>query len=263
MHRRDFLTLGLSAMAAPALTSCLYPDDAPPTLRESPRFTARPGMPSVAATPGLSPLDLASGRDGLLYVPQGYSPDTPLPLLVGLHGSGGSSADWSGYFARAEARGMVFLAPDSRYNTWNVGGMHWSDDVDFVDRALAHTFERCRIDPARVALAGYSDGASCALWLGLINGDLFGHLIVYSPGFLLLTPTPVGQPLVFVSHGTLDSVFPVDVTRNQIVPDLRDAGYDVTYQEFEGGHVVPAATADASLDWFLGTAPSAAPTGTR
>jgi predicted esterase len=35
------------------------------------------------------------------------------------------------------------------------------------------------------------------------------------------------------------------------VPALRDAGLDVTYMEFDGGHEVPPAIAAAGLDWFL------------
>ncbi len=261
--RRDFLKLGLSALAAPALTSCLYPDVAETARRTSARLTARPGIPALAATPGQTRLGLSSGRDGYLYVPLGYSPDTPLPLLIGLHGAGGSSDSWSSYVARAEARGMVLLAPDSRYQTWNVAGIHWDVDVDFLDAALAHTFERCRIDPARIALAGFSDGASFALWAGLVNGDLFTHLVAYSPGMLVTSPTPVGKPAIFVSHGTLDPVIPVTVSKDQIVPYLRDAGYDVTFQQFDGEHVVPAVVSETALDWFFGIAPPPAASAGR
>jgi len=258
LNRRAFIGRGAAAVAAglagPAVTACLGPAPELST-RASPRLTARPLAPTVTATPGLTRLGLASGRDGLLYVPQGYSSDTAWPLVVGLHGAGGSSDDWSSYLTRAEQRGMVFMAPDSRYGSWNVAGYAWGADADFVDAALAHTFQRCRIDPARVALAGFSDGASCALWLGLINGDLFTHVIAYSPGLLILGASAVGKPPIFISHGSLDQVFPVTVTRDQIVPQLRDAGYDVTYLEFAGDHAVPAAVSEAALDWFFGAAP--------
>jgi predicted esterase len=36
-----------------------------------------------------------------------------------------------------------------------------------------------------------------------------------------------------------------------IVPELRNAGYDVTYREFDGGHEVPAEISEEALDWFL------------
>jgi predicted esterase len=84
------------------------------------------------------------------------------------------------------------------------------------------------IDPARVAIGGFSDGASYALSLGLTNGDLFSHVLAFSPGFM----APAGQegsPRIFVSHGTRDAVLPIDRCSRRIVPTLRRAGYDVAY----------------------------------
>jgi predicted esterase len=47
-------------------------------------------------------------------------------------------------------------------------------------------------------------------------------------------------------------VLPVSASRDVIVPSLRGAGYAVTYQEFNGGHTVPAEISEAALDWFVG-----------
>jgi phospholipase/carboxylesterase len=249
MSRRDFLKVGLiGSLAGPALLSC---GDSATEPESNPRLTARPGTPTVTPTTGLSELGLASPRDGLLYVPESYSPDVPAPLFIGLHGAGGSADDWVSYPERAEARGMVFLAPDSRSTTWDVVRSRYGPDVEFLDRALRHTFERCRIDPERIALGGFSDGASYALSLGVSNGDLLTHLVAYSPGFLRPVDPIVGRPRVYVSHGTQDAVLPVAVSRDGIVPTMRDADYDVTYQEFAGGHGVPSGIAESSLDWFL------------
>jgi predicted esterase len=185
-------------------------------------------------------------------VPESYTPDTPVPLWVGLHGAGGSSTTWRSYYERAESRGIVLLAPDSRFRTWDVvaqGG--FGPDVQFLDRALEHTFARCRVDPSRIALAGFSDGASYALSLGLPNGELFTHLVAYSPGLIVLGYAHPRALPIFVSHGTLDTVLPVENTRDSIVPTLRAQGDDVTYREFEGSHGVPAEISEAALDWFL------------
>jgi phospholipase/carboxylesterase len=253
VSRRDFVKTGLSVLAAPVLAGCGFgftdpePGDNTPT---SPRLSARPGSPTETPTTGLSSLGFASGRDGVLYVPASYSPDTPLPLLVGLHGAGGEGRNWESYYARAEARGMVFLAPDSRDYTWDLILGRFGADVEFLDGALRYTFERCNIDPARIALAGFSDGATYSLSLGSSNGDLFSHLVAYSPGYWGTTER-VGMPLVYISHGTEDQVLPVVLSRNTIVPSMEGAGYDVTYEEFQGGHEVPAAISESALDWFL------------
>jgi predicted esterase len=169
----------------------------------------------VEPTVGLSDLGLELLRDGLLYVPESYSPDTPAPLFIGLHGAGGAASNWESYPDRAEARGMIFLAPDSRFSTWDV-------------------------------IRG-----KYALSLGLVNGDLFSHLVAYSPGFYVNADPPVGKPRVYVSHGAWDNVLPVTTSRNMIVPTLSSTDYDVTYEEFDGGHEVPAAISESALDWFL------------
>lgn len=247
MSRRDFVLAGLTAAALPCALGC--GDGGPGT--GGPRLSAQPGAPTIDATTGLTKLGLASGRDGYLYVPTTYNPAVTMPLFVALHGAGGSSEGWESYHARAEARGMVLLIPESRASTWDVILDGFGPDVAFVDRALQFTFDRCRIDPARVALGGFSDGASYALSLGVSNGDLFTHLVAYSPGFMEAEDPIVGLPKVFVSHGTSDPILPVTTSRDTIVPTLRDDGYDVTYTEFAGGHTVPAEISEAALDWFL------------
>jgi len=110
-------------------------------------------------------------------------------------------------------------------------------------------FSSCAIDPSRVTLGGLSDGATYALALGLLNGDLFTQLVAFSPGFL----KPVdrrGKPRVFVSHGTRDTVLNINVGGRGIVRQLTDEGYDVTYREFDGGHEVPVAIAREAFAWL-------------
>jgi phospholipase/carboxylesterase len=110
----------------------------------------------------------------------------------------------------------------------------------------------CRIDPSRIALGGFSDGASYALSIGVSNGRLFSHLVAYSPGFIWAADPLVGKPAIFVSHGTHDQVLPVAETRTRMVPNLREAGFEVRYEEFDGGHSIPASISEMALDWFLG-----------
>jgi predicted esterase len=254
ISRREFVISSLSALAAPTVLGCWATTEPEPEPDPSgARLTARPGSPTVTPTIGLSDLAIDGGPSGILYVPDSYAPDTPTALFVGLHGAGGSSADWQSYHARAEARGMIFLATDSSASTWDLLRFdRFGADVDALDRALQYTFDRCRIDPTRIALGGFSDGASYALSLGVSNGDVLSHLVGYSPGFLRLSSSTVGNPRIYVSHGQSDPILPVTASRDSIVPRLREAGYDVTYEEFDGGHEVPAAISESALDWFLG-----------
>jgi phospholipase/carboxylesterase len=147
---------------------------------------------------------------------------------------------------------MILLAPTSRGPTWDVivGRGRYGPDITAIDRALEKVFSRYAVDPMRVAVGGYSDGASYALSLGITNGDLFTHVLAFSPGFL----APAGQtgsPRIFISHGRGDRWLPIDRCSRRIVPQLERLGYDVCYQEFEGGHVVPPEIGQAATDWFI------------
>jgi predicted esterase len=126
--------------------------------------------------------------------------------------------------------------------------------VAFIDEALASTFRKCSIDASRIAVCGFSDGASYALALGTTNGDVFKRIIAFSPGFLSMKDR-TGTPSIFVSHGTGDKILSIDSTSRLIVPRLRAAGYQTEYLEFPGGHTVPADVSDAAMRWF--TAPGA------
>jgi len=126
-------------------------------------------------------------------------------------------------------------------------------DVAFLDAALALAFASAPVDPARIVLAGFSDGASAALTLGLANGDRFTHVAAFAPGFLTPLP-PVGRPAIFVTHGTHDRVLPIDRCSRRVVPALRAAGYTVRYQEFDGGHIIAPRQLLAALGWLHGAA---------
>ena len=250
--RRAFLRQ-LAVLAGAGLLGCRADPAGPAAADSDGRLAARPGTPTRTPTPGLSSLGLGSGRDGQLYVPATYSPLRPAPLLVLLHGAGGHGADWQPYAELAAARGLLLLTPDSRYRTWDLILGQLGPDLEFLDAALQHTFDRCRVDTGRIGLGGFSDGASWALSIGAANGDLFSHLVGFSPGSYR-PPARVGTPQVFVAHGVSDTVLSVTRSRGDIVPRLRADGCAVTYREFQGGHTVPRAVALEALDGLVGAA---------
>jgi predicted esterase len=216
------------------------------------RLIARPD-PDVTAggvQPGLQPLGIVADRDATLFVPREALRGS-VPLMVTLHGAGGGRHGGLGRFREAAARGVALLLPLSRGPSCDiiVEGAFGSD-IEVIDAALAATFERIPVDPDAVALAGFSDGASYALTVGLANGNLFPFVIGSSPGFIVETERR-GRPDVFVAHGRQDRTLPIDQSSRSIVPDLRAAGYDVTYVEFEGEHELPPAIAGREIDWFL------------
>lgn len=216
------------------------------------RLTARTGAPREEGPIGLHPLGLGGDRDGLIFVPDGYRADQPAPLVLMLHGAGGDArGGLRPLHDLANEAGLVLLAVDSRGKTWDVAIGGYGPDVVFVDRALKQTFARYAVDGSRIAVEGFSDGASYAVSLGITNGDLFTDVMAFSPGFCW-PGDEVGKPRLFVSHGVYDDVLPIDQCSRRIVPRLRRAGYDVQYREFEGGHAYPPEIVQEALVRFSG-----------
>lgn len=219
------------------------------------RLKARPGQPVSAQAPlGLQSLEWGGICRGFWYAPNEYQTDHPLPLVVMLHGAGGSArGSFGALLPVLKQAGLFLLAPDSQGQTWDlIEGHGYGPDVACLDQTLSHLFRRYAVDQTHLALGGFSDGASYALSLGLTNGDLFTHLFAFSPGFL--APTYLhGQPHIFIAHGTHDSVLPIDRCSRQIVPRLQRDRYHVHYQEFDGPHTVPRAIVWQAWHWFLET----------
>jgi phospholipase/carboxylesterase len=221
------------------------------------RLLARPLSPheppqEMPATPGLHALGLADagGRDGLLYVPAGYDATRPAPFALLLHGARHDADTMlAPVLPWADAAGLLLLAPDARQFTWDVIMGAYGPDVAFIDGALAHIFARYAVDQRRLAIGGFSDGASYALSLGLTNGDLFSHIIAFSPGFMAPGERR-GQPQIFVSHGVHDQILPINRCGRRVVQVLQRTGYDVAYHEFDGPHTVPPEIASGAVAWL-------------
>lgn len=209
-----------------------------------------PAAPAPATKPGRYALNLERDRDGLFYLPAGYTAGVPMPMMVVLHGAGGSSESATGAFPLADELGFIVLATDSKDWTWDSIIGPFGPDVEFLQRAFVSVAGRCSVDRRRVCLAGFSDGASYALSLGIGNGDVFQHIIAGSPG--VMQPAAVeGKPRIFISHGTADNVMPIDDTSRKFVPRLKALGYDVTYREYDGRHVLPPEIRREAYEWWI------------
>jgi phospholipase/carboxylesterase len=149
----------------------------------------------------------------------------------------------------ADKNKLLLAAPSSRGSTWDSVRGGYGPDVTVIDRSLKRVFELLPVDPERLAIGGFSDGASYALGLGLANGDLFSQIIAFSPGFVPSGPR-TGKPRIFVSHGSADAVLPIGSTSRRLVPALKINGYDVSYREFKGPHTVPEDVAKEAIDWL-------------
>jgi phospholipase/carboxylesterase len=226
--------------------------------------TAEPGrilIPAKSPTQTVSAgLQKLSGRNGLLYIPTDHA--EPVPLLILLHKAGGSPSEWfsgaGSYAPYAEKGRFAILAPESPGPTWGTGPKNWGYDYVAINRALEDAFARCAIDRNRLAIGGFSDGASYALSLGLANGDVFRYVIAFSPGFIVRArargriggDNKIEVPLVYIAHGSGDNVLPIGSTSRVFVSSLRKNGYNVEFREFSGGHHVSLQVADHAMSWL-------------
>ena len=249
--RRDFVQ-SASAMLAAAGCARREGPNARILERNEAMLEARPGNPAREPTLGLEALGLSRGRDGHIYVPHTYLPSKPSPLLVMLHGAGQSSREFTdaplGEIFDRDAIVVVF--PDSRAPTWDMIYGDYGPDVRFIDRALALAFSKCRIDPKRIAVGGFSDGATYALSLGITNANLFTTVLAFSPGFVR-PAVKTGKPRIFIGHGTDDNVLPIDQTSREIVAALKEKNYPLKYEEFEGGHRMTKDEVLHAIDWLM------------
>ncbi|TQN42792.1 putative esterase [Blastococcus colisei] len=254
--RRRVLAVGGRLALGALLAGCTARDQEEPMSGDrSAQLTARPPEnapepPREPVEPGDHPLGLVADRDPVLHVPPGFDPAAAAPLVVSLHGAGGSAAGGLALLsALADEHGLLVLAPASRGSTWDAIRGRYGADRALVDQALETVFTTVRVDPERIAVAGFSDGASYALGLGLANGVLFRRIVAFSPGFVP-SASRQGRPDVYVSHGDADDVLPVGRTSRRIVPALEEDGYDVIYREFAGGHTVPPGIAREAVEWL-------------
>ncbi len=201
--------------------------------------------------PGRHSLGLSESRNAVLYVPTDLPDDRPVPLFVMFHGAGGFPEKVLPHIEpHAEQHKFVVLAPHSTFPTWDIviGGS--GPDLERLQQALRAVAQRYRIDAGRVAFAGFSDGASYALSIGVTNGDIASHVIAFSGGFMSIFMQE-GQPRVFVAHGLIDEQLPIATSGRANASKLKAAGYDVEYVEFDGLHIIEPGVVARAIDFFL------------
>jgi len=225
IDRRELFKLGIAALAFRCASS-----------EDPSRLRARPGQSSAPLKP-----------PAMLYVPP--KPTGAFALL--LHGATGEpDRIIKRLQPDADEFGVTLLAPKSRDITWDAIRGTFGPDVAAIDEALRAAFATCKIDRKHLAVAGFSDGATYAVALGRANGDLFTHVMAFSPGFLIPVET-VGHARFFLSHGTRDEILPIDEASRHIARELRRENLSVKLREFDGPHTVPPEIAREGFAWFV------------
>jgi phospholipase/carboxylesterase len=198
--------------------------------------------------------------ESLSYAAHVPSGNGPFPALIALHGFGAGAHDLLGLAPMIHDGRAIMLCPQGSLSVAVGAGMQgysWfplvpgqPPDVEafeaaaealrrFIDLAL----ERYPIDPARVVVAGFSQGGIMAYELALRDPERYAGLAALSSWF----PEPLAERLpkspghegfpVLVVHGTRDPAIPVERAR-----EAREAlrTYDVAlmYREFDMAHEI-------------------------
>ncbi len=197
-----------SGTAAPSAA----PSTAPSTTGPSPSATASASAPAGLVVGGDRPVTV--------HVPRSYAEAQPAPLLLFLHGYGGTGEQGDDYFGvgtRAEHEGFVYAAPHGTLD--REGNRFWNasqaccdfysagvDDVAYLSGVIAEIQGELAIDPARIALVGWSNGAFMSYRMACERADVIAAIVTLA-GVTSVDPTactPSEPVSVLHIHGTAD-----------------------------------------------------------
>jgi phospholipase/carboxylesterase len=196
--------------------------------------------------------EIRQSTTGLFYrLRRGQPHDALIVLLHGL--SGDENAMW--IFDHALPRSATVIAPRALYPS-ELGGYSWArsvvrDDLDDVDyqAALDHLARFVReaialyeVDPRRVIVMGFSQGAALSYAYSLLHPEMLCGVVAlagFLPDPLSALPAAPALPDYLIIHGTHDEAVPID--RARVARSvLESRGANVEYHEHRVGHKVSA-----------------------
>jgi predicted esterase len=134
-------------------------------------------------------------RNWYEYVPAECTPDKKWPLVVVMHGRGGSAEtffDMSGMSVVAEARRFIAVFPEAGIHQQKKNGLKnvllWCgiyegkplDDISFIRKMVADIETRLPIDHGRIYACGQSSGGMMSDMLAYSASDLFAATASWS-----------------------------------------------------------------------------------
>jgi polyhydroxybutyrate depolymerase len=192
------------------------------------------------AEPGIDvPVVLRSGgldRTYVVHVPASYDGSRAVPVVLVLHGSGGSAEianSISGMSVKSDAAGFLAVYPEGTgpIATFNAGlccgyaGRTMMDDVSFMRDVVTDVSADYLVDPSRIYATGMSNGAMMVHRLGCEMSDVLAAIAPVA-GALEVECAPAGPLSAIVFHGTADGIVPYAGGPAATVPRGMDPDYD-------------------------------------
>ncbi len=163
------------------------------------------------------------------FLPTGYEPKYPYPLLVFFHGHGGSEEQILRLAPRLSRRNYICIGlrgpqllgtrADGRTGYgWGSPGQYDTLLEEYVLRAVEQSRRHYHVHSERIYLAGFCEGATIAYRLGLAYPTKFGGIISLNGamarrGGPLLKLHEVRQLRVLIGHGIANAIVPLGNAR--------------------------------------------------
>jgi len=199
------------------------------------------------------------------FLPIGYEPRYPYPLLVFFHGQGGNDAHMLRLAPRLSRRnflcislrGPVCVGPRTHGLGWAWGdGAHTGLIEDYLLRAVEQTRRSYHVHSERIYLAGHADGAAMAYRLGLTFPEKLAGVVSLNGAMPrvqrpLLRLPEVRSLRVFIGHGIANAVVPLSLARADCRL-LHTAGLDVEMHTYPTTHKLHADMLRDLNRWVIG-----------
>jgi polyhydroxybutyrate depolymerase len=199
-----------SAVVVPPANTTVKEEAAPPESASSPVFANFVG----------------GDRPVAVHVPASYQDGHPVPLVLLLHGYGGTGANEEAYMqlaAEADLRGFLYAYPNGTIDV--AGNRFWNatdaccdffhtdvDDSAYLAGVIEEIESRYSVAPRQVYVIGHSNGAFMAYRMACDHADLISGIVSLAgatwddPGRC----KPSMPVSVLEIHGTLDTLVPFE-----------------------------------------------------
>jgi phospholipase/carboxylesterase len=185
------------------------------------------------------------------FLPTGYEPNYPYPLLVFLHGHGGSEEQILHLAPRLSRRNYICIALRGPHEvasrlssrpafSWGADGQSDTLVEDYVLGAIEQTRRAYHVHSERIYLAGFREGATLAYRLGLASPEKYAGVISLNGtmprrGGPLFRLPEVRQLKVLIGHGIANAVVPLTLAQSDFRL-LYSAGLSVRMHTYAANH---------------------------
>jgi polyhydroxybutyrate depolymerase len=192
MTTRRHVVTAVMSLVGPLLLGCTGTSvtTSPSTAPRAP--SAEPSaVPSPRSSGQIRDFVVGGDRAVTVQVPPGLDPRLPAPVLVLLHGFGGSGGDQEGYMRFgpvAARRGMLYLHPDGTrdangHTFWNATDACCDvdrsgvDDSSYLAGLITEIERHVAVDPRRIYVAGHSNGAFMSYRMACDHADTVAAIV--------------------------------------------------------------------------------------